>query len=208
MRPGVCWFISLVSILFWSVSDQSGQNPPVIKQGTHNRNVFLGLTSELMLNLQLVQNWVWWCQLTSAQLQTWSLCETTQASKQLCHVTLATACWVSPLGRLLSWSKVLWWMVLLDTLSQRRTVTIVRASQPQGCAGDRNRVVLGECGGFISPKLQLSRRWLQLQNMNSEIKGAVWDLCEVSEARVRSRHLGLQEHVRYRRVSKWATFFT
>lgn len=84
-------------------------------------------------------------------------------------------------------------MVLLDTLSQRRTVTIVRASQPQGCVGDRNRAVLGECGGFISPELQLSRRWLQLQDMSSEMKGAVWGLCGVSEARVGSRQLGLQE---------------
>lgn len=41
-------------------SDQSGQNPPLgIKQGTHKRNALPALTSELMLEVQLVQNWVW-----------------------------------------------------------------------------------------------------------------------------------------------------
>lgn len=87
-----------------------------------------------------------------------------------------------------------------DTLSQRRAFTIVRASQPQG---DRNRAVLGECGRFISPNLQLSRRWLQLQDRSSEIKGALWGLGGVSEARVGSRQLDLQE---LRRVSKMSNF--
>lgn len=62
-------------------------------------------------------------------------------------------------------------------------------------------------GGFISPKLQLSRRWLQLAGF--EFRGnrlglEVWDSMKCLRPEWEQEAVGLarRAHVRYRRASK------
>lgn len=94
-------------------------------------------------------------------------------------------------------------MVLLGILSQR-------TAQPHKCIGDRNRAVFGEpclrLGGFISPKFQQSRRWLQLTGSEFRGKGLGLEACgSVKCLRPEwEQAVGLPRaaRVRYRRASK------
>lgn len=86
----------------------------------------------------------------------------------------------------------------------------MRASWPHKCIGDRNRAVFGETclkpGEFISPKLQLSRRWLQVaefefrgKGLRLETQGSMKYLRPEWEQAV---GLARRAHTRYRGASK------